>query len=140
MATFISHNPGETFAFARRLGEAAGPGLILGLTGDLGSGKTQFAKGFAAGLGVTEPVLSPTFALQHIYETGRLLLWHVDLYRLSAQEEIIKAGLDQFPADGVSLVEWWDRWTDPLPIGFHAFHFTALGDCERQITYDPFGA
>ena len=140
MATFISHSPEQTATFAEQLAQNAAPGLVLGLDGDLGSGKTQFAKGFARGLGITEPVLSPTFGLLHIYTSGRMPLYHIDFYRLATQQEILHAGLDQFPAAGLTVVEWWDRWQGPLPPGFRKFHFDVLEENVRRITYDLLGS
>lgn len=139
MATFISHSPAETEAFAESIGRRARPGLVLGLVGDLGAGKTQFVKGLARGLGIQEPVLSPTFALLHSYHSGRLPLVHIDLYRLDTQEQIVAAGLEEaFTAEGVTVIEWWDRWRANDPPNLSRIDFVALGDTERRITYvDP---
>src|SRR5690242_16519487 len=110
MAIFISHSAAETQAFAERIAQRAAAGLVIGLVGDLGAGKTQFVKGVARGLGVTEPVLSPTFALWHVYRSGRLALYHMDFYRLHGSEQIIAAGLHEYLApEGITIVEWWDR-------------------------------
>lgn len=139
MATFISHSPAETEAFAEEIGRRARPGLLLGLVGDLGAGKTQFVKGLARGLGVTEPVLSPTFALLHSYQTGRLPLIHIDLYRLDSQEQIAAAGLEEaLTPERVTVVEWWDRWKAEAPPNLRRIEIVTVGDNERRITYaDP---
>jgi len=92
MVTCISRSPEETLALGEAWGRAAEPGWIIGLTGELGSGKTQLIKGLARGLGITVPVLSPTFVLVHEYLGGRLPLFHLDLYRLETLEQIV-AGL-----------------------------------------------
>ena len=111
MATIISHSPAETTALGEQCGRAAESGLVIGLTGDLGAGKTQFVKGVASGLGITARVHSPTFALVNIYAGGRLTLFHVDLYRLETREQIAAAGLEEYlrPA-GVTVIEWAERW------------------------------
>jgi tRNA threonylcarbamoyladenosine biosynthesis protein TsaE len=141
MATFISHSPEETAAFAERLAGQVRPGHLLALVGDLGAGKTQFVKGLARGLGVTEAILSPTFALVHSYSSGRLPLYHLDFYRLDGPDQILAAGLDEYfvPA-GVTVIEWWDRWTNDAPPTLCSFHFEAVSPTERRITYDDPGA
>ena len=113
MATCISHSPAETAALGETWGREAEGGLIIGLCGDLGAGKTQLVKGLARGLGIAERVRSPTFALVNIYSGGRLPLFHLDLYRLEKPEQIIAAGLEEYlkPA-GVTVIEWAERWLD----------------------------
>src|SRR5256885_7353256 len=111
MATSISHSPSETEALGEEWGRAARSGLIIGLSGDLGTGKTQLVEGFARGLGITMRVHSPTFALVNIYTGGRLTLFHLDLYRLETREQILAAGLEEYlKPDGVTVVEWAERW------------------------------
>src|ERR1700751_4440395 len=98
MATRISHSPAETEALGEAWGRAAHIGLVIGLCGDLGAGKTQLVKGLARGLGITARVHSPTFTLVNFYPGGRLALAHLDLYRLAAREQIIAAGLEEYLA------------------------------------------
>jgi tRNA threonylcarbamoyladenosine biosynthesis protein TsaE len=111
MATYISHSPAETAALGATWGCAALSGLVIGLCGDLGAGKTQLVKGLARGLGIVEQVLSPTFVLVNVYTGGRLTLCHLDLYRLETREQIVAAGLEDYlkPA-GVTVIEWAERW------------------------------
>ena len=114
MATFISHSPAETEAFGEAWGGTARPGLIIGLSGDLGAGKTQLVKGIARGLNISSRVRSPTFSLINIYEGGRLVLYHLDLYRLDGPEQITAAGLEQYlNTEGVTVVEWAEKWFQP---------------------------
>src|SRR5271155_5123265 len=113
MATFISHSPVETESLGERWGRAARHGLVIALSGDLGSGKTQLVKGIARGLGVTARAHSPTFTLVNEYGGGRLRLFHLDLYRLETPEQILSAGIGEFlQPDGVSVVEWAERICD----------------------------
>jgi tRNA threonylcarbamoyladenosine biosynthesis protein TsaE len=110
-----SDGPERTRAIGRAIGEAAGPGTVLALSGELGAGKTQLAKGVAEGLGVTSVVNSPTFVLMNEH-AGRMRLYHIDAYRLDDPEDAIAAGLiDERQADGVVVVEWADRIADWLP-------------------------
>src|SRR6516225_3191356 len=111
MATYISHSPAETEALGETWGRVVESGLVIGLSGDLGAGKTQFVKGLARGLGITARVQSPSFALVNVYTGGRLTLFHLDLYRLDTREQIIGAGLEDYlhPA-GVTVIEWAERW------------------------------
>ncbi len=108
----------DTFAAGRALGAAAGPGALICLHGDLGAGKTVFARGVGAGLGVQTRVQSPTFVLVQAHEGGRLPFWHADLYRLGHPEQVHELGLDELLADGgVLVVEWPERSGDTLPVG-----------------------
>jgi tRNA threonylcarbamoyladenosine biosynthesis protein TsaE len=111
MATFISHSAQETAALGEQWGHKVQAGLVIGLSGDLGAGKTQLVKGLARGLGIGERVQSPTFALVNLYTSGRLPLYHLDLYRLETAEQIRSAGLEQYlETEGVTIVEWAERW------------------------------
>lgn len=115
MATFISHSPEETLELGETWGREARPGWLIGLSGDLGSGKTQLVKGIARGLGITKSVHSPTFVLVSEYLGGRLPLYHLDLYRLETADQIFSAGLEGYlcPTQGVTVVEWFERWGNP---------------------------
>src|SRR6478752_5422785 len=92
----VSKSPEETFEAGERLGRSALAGFVVGLIGDLGAGKTQFVRGFARGLRITERIHSPTFTLVNEYRSGRLPCYHLDLYRLDSPEQIIAAGVEQY--------------------------------------------
>src|SRR4051812_1723122 len=111
MAIFISRSPEETQRLGETWGKSATAGLVIGLTGDLGAGKTELVKGLARGLGVKTRVHSPTFALIHEYTDGRLPLFHIDLYRLEWPSQIISAGLEEYfyNPPGVTVIEWVER-------------------------------
>src|SRR5215470_4417707 len=113
MATSISNSPVETEALGESWGRTLESGWVIGLSGDLGAGKTQLVKGLARGLGIPARVHSPTFTLVNLYEGGRLRLFHLDLYRLDSRQQIIQAGLEEFlNPDGIAVIEWADRWFD----------------------------
>ena len=102
-----THDPEETFEVGRTIGMNAKPGQIYTLTGDLGVGKTVFTQGVAAGLGITEPVNSPTFTIIQEYEDGRLPFYHFDVYRIGDLEEMEEIGYDDyFFGQGICLIEW----------------------------------
>lgn len=106
----------QTFELGRLLGRSGRPGQIFTLIGDLGVGKTVFTQGFAAGLGIGEPVCSPTFTILQIYEEGRLPFYHFDVYRIADVEEMEEIGYeDCFYGAGVCLIEWADLIEEILP-------------------------
>ena len=116
MATFISNSPAETEAIGRRLAEDVGTGSALALTGDLGSGKTVFVKGLVVGLGSSADVTSPTFTILHEYRGGRVTVYHFDFFRLEDRQSVARLGLDDyFFGDGVSVIEWADRFPEFIP-------------------------
>lgn len=106
-----------TAALAAHLATQARAGDVLALSGDLGAGKTAFARAFVRSLpgGEDEEVPSPTFTLVQIYETEPAPVWHFDLYRLEGPEEVLELGIDEAFADGISLIEWPDRLGGYLP-------------------------
>lgn len=111
-----TRSPEETFETGRKLGEKAVPGQVFTLMGDLGVGKTVFTQGLARGLGIQEPVSSPTFTIVQVYEEGRLPFYHFDVYRIGDVEEMDEVGYDDYiMGDGVSLIEWADLIEDILP-------------------------
>ena len=106
----------ETFELGESLGRKAVPGQIYTLTGDLGTGKTVFAQGFAKGLGVNGYVNSPTFTILQVYEDGRLPLYHFDVYRIGDADEMYDIGFEEYLyGDGVSLIEWAGLIEDLIP-------------------------
>lgn len=130
----VSADAAATRALGGRLATAARAGDLVCLLGDLGAGKTQLAKGFAAGLGVTDVVASPTFVLMAEYE-GRLPLFHLDLYRLDDAADALAGGLlDDRQAGGVVLVEWADRLGGALPAARLDVGLEGAGDEPRRIT------
>ena len=145
MAAFISHSPAETESLGERWGRAAQPGLVIGLSGDLGAGKTQLVKGIARGLGIPARVHSPTFTLVNEYGGGRLRLFHLDLYRLETHRQMVSAGLEEFlQPDGVTVIEWAERLEEG---GWKReegkiikVKIEITGETERKIIYDDFGA
>lgn len=113
---YESFNSEDTFNIGKTLGEAACPGDIICLEGDLGTGKTVFTKGFAKGLGISEPVNSPTFTIIQVYDEGRLPLYHFDVYRTTDIEEMYEIGYEEyFFGDGVCIVEWAGMIEELLP-------------------------
>ena len=109
-------SPKETFNVGKKLGEHAVPGQVFTLTGDLGVGKTVFTQGLAKGLGIEEPVNSPTFTIVQVYEEGRLPFYHFDVYRIGDVEEMDEVGFEDYVmGDGVSLIEWANLIEEILP-------------------------
>jgi tRNA threonylcarbamoyladenosine biosynthesis protein TsaE len=134
MATFISKSAEETAAAGRERSRAVQAGEVLALTGELGAGKTQFVKGLVAGLGSEAPVTSPTFTLLHEYGGGRLPVYHFDFYRLENRTAADRLGLDDYFFDeGVSVVEWADRFPDLMPAHADWISFEMKSETERMI-------
>jgi tRNA threonylcarbamoyladenosine biosynthesis protein TsaE len=117
VATFISNSPTETEALGRQFAvKDVGVGSIWALKGELGSGKTLFTKGLVAGLGSGATVTSPTFTIVHEYPGGRLPIYHFDFFRLENRSSVVRLGLDEyFFGDGVSVIEWADRFPEFIP-------------------------
>ena len=137
MATFISNSPAETEAFGRRLAEGESAGSVLALKGELGSGKTQFVKGVVAGLGSKAPATSPTFTIVHEYAGGRLPVYHFDFFRLHDYQSVARLGLnDYFFGDGVSVIEWADRFPELIPDHARWISFEIKSENARKITSD----
>jgi len=135
VATFISNSPAETQAIGRRLAEDVGAGSALALTGDLGSGKTVFVKGLVVGLGSSADVTSPTFTILHEYRGGRVTVYHFDFFRLEDRQSVARLGLDDyFFGDGVSVIEWADRFPEFIPEQARWILFEIKSQNQRAIT------
>jgi tRNA threonylcarbamoyladenosine biosynthesis protein TsaE len=136
VATLISNSPAETEAVGRRLAEDAEVGSILALQGELGSGKTLFTKGFVAGIGSNTAVFSPTFTILHEYRNGRLPVYHFDFFRVESRQALERLGLDDyFFGDGVSVIEWADRFPEFIPEQARWIRFEIKSENQRAVTF-----
>jgi tRNA threonylcarbamoyladenosine biosynthesis protein TsaE len=135
-----THSVAETKALAAALAELARPGDLILLAGDLGAGKTAFAQGFGAALGIDERITSPTFTLHSRYQ-GRLQLDHLDVYRLDQLAEVLDIGLpEMLDEGGVILVEWGDAITPALPADYLEIRLAfGEGDDDRLVTLSAVG-
>ena len=135
MATLISNSAEETESFGRQVAGTVKPGSMLALTGELGSGKTEFVKGVVAGIGASTTATSPTFTLIHEYPGGRLPVYHFDFFRIENQQAAERLGLDEyFFGDGVSIVEWADKFPDLIPKNARWISFETRSETQRAIT------
>ena len=124
----------ETLELGRKLAQEAKPGQIFSLEGDLGVGKTVFTKGMAEGLGITEPVSSPTFTIVQVYEEVRMPFYHFDVYRIGDPEEMDEIGYeDYFFGEGICLVEWANLIEELMPE--HTIRITIEKDLEKGFDY-----
>ena len=138
MATFISNSPAETEAIGRQLASDANAGSVLALKGELGSGKTLFTQALVAALESDATVTSPTFTIVHEYQSGRLPIYHFDFFRLDNRESAVRLGLeDYFFGDGVSVIEWADRFPELIPDHARWISFEIKSECQRIITVSP---
>ena len=127
-------SPKETFAIGEKIGREAAPGQIYTLNGDLGVGKTVFTQGVAAGLGIKEPVNSPTFTIVQVYEEGRLPFYHFDVYRIGDIEEMEEIGYeDYFYGEGLCMIEWAQLIEEIIPE--NARHITIEKDLAKGFDY-----
>ena len=149
MKVALTNSPEETAVLGEAWAHEVAPGWTIALCGDLGMGKTQLVKGLARGLGITARIASPTFALVNEHTTGRMQLFHLDLYRLDTREQIAGAGLDEyfFTPRGVTVVEWAERWWNPIPNSefripnskLRWVTITAPSETQRHIEYEDLG-
>ena len=136
MATFISNSPAETEAIGRQVAENIGVGSVLALKGNLGSGKTLFVKGVVNGLGSSADVTSPTFTILHEYRGGRLPVYHFDLFRVENPQALARLGLDDyFFGDGISVIEWADRFPEFVPEQARWIFFEIKSETQRAIRF-----
>lgn len=138
---FDSSSPAATMTIGRELGKIISPGTVICITGDLGAGKTHFAKGVALGLDIADHVTSPTFTLINEYE-GRIPLYHVDAYRLTSADEAYELGLEEYLyGEGVTLIEWPDRVKPLIPEEYLAVRIdlTEKDDDFRVLDIQAYG-
>ena len=129
-----SFSPEDTFGVGEQLAKEAHPGDVYTLEGDLGVGKTVFTKGMARGLGIEEPVTSPTFTILQEYESGRLPLYHFDVYRIGDPEEMDEIGYeDYFYGQGICLIEWAGLIEELIPP--EAIRISIEKDLEKGLDY-----
>ena len=132
-----THSPEETEAVGRMIAAKLLPGDIIAYYGDLGAGKTAFTRGLAAGLGVTEQVTSPTYTIVNEYLSGRMPLFHFDMYRLDSADDLFDIGWEDYLArGGVCAVEWSENVTDALPENTVWVRIAREGDTGRRITIE----
>ena len=137
--TIMSHSPEFTKDMGAEIGGNAYPDSVMALCGDLGAGKTVFAQGVAAGLGVNVPVTSPTFVIINEYE-GKYPFYHIDTYRLNSSEDMRELGYEEyFYGDGVTVIEWAQKIGDLLPEEYLRVEFKVTGELDREIVFIPFG-
>ncbi|HWO73177.1 MAG TPA: tRNA (adenosine(37)-N6)-threonylcarbamoyltransferase complex ATPase subunit type 1 TsaE [Dehalococcoidia bacterium] len=136
--TFDSHSPAQTRRLGTLLAAHFRPGDVVLLQGELGAGKTCLAQGIGAGLRVKEAVKSSSFVLVNEY-SGRLRVYHADLFRLEDPQEVFELGLEENAADGLLLVEWPDRAPEEMPPEHLLVRFEIVDDRRRRITLEPRG-
>jgi tRNA threonylcarbamoyladenosine biosynthesis protein TsaE len=131
-----SESPDETQLIASEFARSLPAGTTLSLIGDLGAGKTAFVKGLAIGLGAGNEVTSPTFTIVHEYRGGRLVLFHMDFYRLNEERELDEVGFDDYlMAGGVCAIEWGDKFPNRLPPDSVAIRIVIHGNNKRTILW-----
>ena len=140
--SIITNSPSATVDLGRRIGEKLGPGSVVALTGELGSGKTCFTKGLCAGLGLPEKeVTSPTFAFVNEYQ-GRLPVMHIDLYRIEGVDAALELGILDYLQRarlGVAIIEWADRIDSLLSDTYLRVRFSVISPRKREIVLGGFG-
>lgn len=134
----ITRSTEETEALGARLAALSRPGMVWGLFGELGAGKTALVRGFVRGLGSPRRVQSPTYSLVHQYTGGPCIVHHLDLYRLANGADIHEAGLDEYLVNpvGISLVEWIERWNPDAQDSIHHIRIRCLDENTREILHD----
>lgn len=134
MMIIESYSPEETLELGKKLGREANPGEVYTLIGDLGVGKTVLTQGIAAGLGIAEPICSPTFTIVQVYEEGRMPFYHFDVYRIGDVEEMEEIGYeDYFYGDGLTMIEWANLIEEILPK--HYRQITIEKNLEKGFDY-----
>lgn len=135
---FKSNSEELTREIAEKYAKSINAPCVISLVGDLGAGKTTFAKGFALGMGITDTITSPTFTIMNEYVGGRMPLYHFDMYRLSSKEEAINCGFEEYfdlsKLKGVVLVEWAENVKGLLPALHIEIKFEKVDDSTREIS------
>ena len=135
MQEFFSDSELKTKEFAKKLAFHLVQGSFLAVYGELGAGKTAFGQGLAEGLGVRESVVSPTYTILRVYESGRLPLYHFDIYRVEDEDELYETGFEEYAAgDGICVCEWADLIPEALPAPRLDISIVRTGDAGRHIT------
>ena len=133
---YITYSPEETERLGKALAQVLRPGTVLAYTGDLGAGKTAFTRGIARGLGIREPVTSPTYTIVNEYLQGRLPLFHFDMYRLASADDLWDIGWEDYlQRGGVCCVEWSENVEDAMEDAVR-IHIEKLGETSRAITIE----
>lgn len=134
--TFETHSPEQTEALGEALGKVLRPGTVVAYTGDLGAGKTAFTRGLAKGLGASEPVTSPTYTIVNEYLSGRIPLFHFDMYRLGSSEDLFDIGWEDYlERGGVCALEWSENVADALENPIRV-QLEKTGENARRITIE----
>ena len=140
MIKIITKTPQELAYLGGRMAQLLQPGDFLALDGDLGAGKTLFTQGLAQGLEVAEEISSPTFTIIHEYESGRLPLYHMDVYRIKHPEEMYDLGYEEyFYGNGITVVEWAQLIAELLPEEYLGIEITIVPE-GRELRFSPYGA
>ena len=138
-----SENANQTMLIAEKIAKSLTAPMVVSLVGDLGAGKTTFAKGFANGLEITEDVTSPTFTILNEYLSGKTKLYHFDMYRLSSKEEAIEAGFEEYfdlkVLKGIVLVEWAENVEGLLPMKHLEITIEKVDDDKRNLYFEMKG-
>lgn len=135
-AVIRTNSAEETITLGEKLGAKLAAGDVIALFGDLGAGKTTFTKGIARGMNLSADIHSPTFTLIHEHP-GAIPLYHIDLYRLTHEEEAEGIGIEEYIyGDGVTIIEWADRMKSMLPKGRLDIELKMKGDTERELTFE----
>ena len=133
---YITNAPEETEALGAALAKTLQPGTVIAYTGDLGAGKTAFTRGLARGLGIREPVTSPTYTIVNEYLSGRLPLFHFDMYRLSCSDDLFDIGWEDYlERGGVCAVEWSENVADAMADAIQ-IRIEKTGEDSRRITVE----
>ena len=135
-AVITTHSAEETRSLGAKLARVLRPGDVAVLKGELGAGKSEFARGVARGLGITGPVPSPSFTILNAYDEGNVPFYHFDWYRISDPREIGEMGLEeQLGGDGIALIEWSENGADYLPDRLLEIHVKPIGENDREISF-----